>query len=161
MDTDAASVCALISVPAFTLVAPVTVKFLPLRLRTIWFAAFAPPRPPPPGPPPRGAPAPGAPGAPPGAAPRPPAGGPWATKLPPGAPPGGAPAPGAPPKAPGAPPGAPPRPPGAAPGPPRPPPAPPALIVTRPKSPLHTAAPQVGSILQSLSSAAAAIPVSR
>src|SRR5882724_5507812 len=114
MDTDAAWVSALISVPLRTLVAPVTVKFLPLRLRTIGLAA-PPPRAPPP---PLGAPAPGAaaaPGA--GAAPRPAAG--------------------------------------------APPPAPPAFIVTRPKSPLHTAAPQVGSILQSLSSDAAAIPVSR
>src|SRR5678815_325879 len=108
MFTDAASVCALISVPARTLVAPVGVKFLPLRLRTIGLAG-APPLPPaPPGPP---RPAPGAPG------------------------PAGAPGP---------------------PGPPRPP-APPAFIVRRPKSPLHTAAFQVGSILQSLSVDAAAI----
>src|SRR5882724_897413 len=102
MDTDAAWVSALISVPLRTLVAPVTVKFLPLRLRTIGLAAPPPLAPPPP----LGAPAPGpaaAPGA--GAAPRPARGGP-----------------------------------------------PPAFIVTRPKSPLHTAAPQVGSILQSLSS---------
>src|SRR6186713_3557099 len=72
MDTVGSSVCALISVPARTLVAPVTVKFLPLRLRTIGLAG-APPLPPPP---PLGAPAPGAaaaPGA--GAAPGPPR--PW------------------------------------------------------------------------------------
>src|SRR5882724_11464594 len=123
MDTDAAWVSALISVPLRTLVAPVTVKFLPLRLRTIGLAAPPPLAPPPP----LGAPAPGAaaaPGA--GAAPGPPR--PWPAA------PGPAAAPGA---------GAAPRPAAGAP--------PPAFIVTRPKSPLHTAAPQVGSILQSLS----------
>src|SRR5204863_4044170 len=60
MDTAGAWVSTLISVPACTLVAPVTVKLLPLRLRTIGLAG-APPRCPPP---PLGAPAPGAPAAP-------------------------------------------------------------------------------------------------
>src|SRR5262245_55450566 len=104
MDTDGASVSALISVPARTVVVS-TVTFLPLRLSVICGAAA--PLPPPP---PRGA---GAPGA--GAAP--------------GAPPLGAPAP-------------------------RAPAPPPALIPMRPKSPLHTAAFQVGSVLHALSSLA-------
>src|SRR5678815_805442 len=147
MDTAGAWVSTLISVPACTLVAPVTVKLLPLRLRTIGLAGAPPLAPPPP----LGAPAPGAPGAPAapgaGAAPGPPR--PWPA----------APGPAAAAGAGGAP--RPPAAPGPAGAPPRPPPAPGAFIVTRPKSPLHKAAPQVGSILQSLSSAAAAIPVSR
>src|SRR5580765_3089761 len=78
MDTDGASVSALISVPLRTVVSPLTVNFLPLRLRVICGAAAplppAPPRPAAaPGPPA----APGAGGAPgpprPAAAPGPPA----------------------------------------------------------------------------------------
>src|SRR5712671_7334190 len=104
MDTDAAWVSALISVPLRTLVAPVTVKLLPLRLRTIGLAAPPPLAPPPP----IGATAPGA-------APGPPR--PWPAAPGPAAAPGAGaraaprPAAGAPPPAPPGPAGAPPRPP--------------------------------------------------
>src|SRR5262245_43077056 len=124
MFTGDCSVSALISVPARTVVFPLTLNFLPLRLRTIGGAAA--PRPPAP-PRPACAPAPaGALGA------------------------AGAPGPPRPAAAPGA---------GAAPlGAPPPRAPPPALIPMRPKSPLHTAAFQVGSILHALSSSA--IPLS-
>src|SRR5438477_11249640 len=78
MDRDGASLSARISVPASTVVSPLTVNFLPLRMRTTGVAAPLPPAPPPrpaaaPGPPPAaGAPAaPGPAGAP--GPPRPPA----------------------------------------------------------------------------------------
>src|SRR6478609_8665284 len=78
---DGASLSARISVPASTVVSPLTVNFLPLRLRT---TGFAPPPPLPPAPP-RPPAAPGAAGAP--GAPRPPAApGPPATGGPPGPP---------------------------------------------------------------------------
>src|SRR5580704_2611350 len=66
MDRDGASLSARISVPASTVVSPLTVNFLPLRLRTTGVAA--PPLPPAPPRPPA---APGAAGAP--GPPRPPA----------------------------------------------------------------------------------------
>src|SRR5262245_65852396 len=128
MDRVGTSASALISVPARTVVSPLTLNVLPLRLRTICEAA---PRPPP-------------------AAPGPP--------LPAATAPGPAGAPGAP---------GPPRPSAAAAhgpaaphleAPPPRPPAPPAVIPMRPKSPLQTAAFQVGSNLQALTSFA--IPLS-
>src|SRR5262250_646190 len=111
-----ASLSARISVPASTVVSPLTVNVLPLRLRTIGGAAA--PLPPAP---PRPAAAPG------------PAAGPAAT-------PAAAPGPPRPAAAPGA--GAAPL--AAPPSPPRAPP--PAVIPMRPKSPLHTAAFQSGLI---------------
>src|SRR5438477_2578768 len=130
-DRDGLSVVTLISVPARTLVSPVTGKSLPLRLRTTGGCA--------------GAPAP--PARPPGA-PRPAAPGPGAPARAGAAP--GPPAPGPPPRAAG-PPG-PPAPAGAGPA-PRPPPKPPRPkpTVMRPTSPLHTAAFQVGLISQASS----------
>src|SRR5262249_50559275 len=125
------SVSALMSVPARTVVFPLTLTFRPLRLRTIGGA----PAPLPPAPPPLGAAAPG------------PAAAPGAGAAPLGA---AAPGPAAAPGAGTAPLGAPPPPP------PRPPT--PAVIPMRPKSPLQTATFQVGSILQALSSSA--IPLS-
>src|SRR6185436_8746493 len=126
-DRDGLSVVTLYSVPARTLVAPVTGKSLPLKLRTASGCAGSPMRPilaptPPPRPP-------AAAGAAPGAPPRPPAAG---APAPPG--PAGA-APRAPP-----------------PPPPRAPP-PPAPIFMRPTSPLHTAAFQVGFTSQPSTSA--------
>src|SRR5262245_13386000 len=112
MFTGDCSVTALISVPARTVVFPLTLSVLPLRLRVIGGAAA----PLPPAPPPLGAAATG------------PAAAPGAGAAPLGAPP-------PPPRAP-----------------------PPAVIPKRTKSPLHTAAFQVGSILQALSSSA--IPLS-
>src|SRR5262245_48701320 len=112
MFTGDCSVSALISVPARTVVFPLTLTVLPLRLRTIGGA----PAPLPPAPPPLGAAAAG------------PAAAPGAGAAPLGAPP-------PPPRAP-----------------------PPALIPMRPKSPLHTAAFQVGFSSQALSSFA--IPLS-
>src|SRR5690606_10517169 len=147
--SDSRSVVTLISVPARTLVPPVTVNSWPLRLSTIGGWAGAPPGPPargapmPGGPPaPRGAPAPGGPPAPRGApAPGPAPGPPNPAPGPGAAAPAAAPAAprGAPPGA--APPGAPPRGP---PKPPKPPPPPPKL--RRPMSPWQTAAFQSGLI---------------
>src|SRR5580704_18248518 len=70
MDRDGASLSARISVPASTVVSPLTVNFLPLRLRVIGGGAGPLPKPPLPPAPPRPPAAPGPPAAtgPPGAA---------------------------------------------------------------------------------------------
>src|SRR5688572_8181948 len=157
MFTDGLSVVTLYSVPARTLVSPLAVNSLPLRLRTTGGpeGAGVPLIRPPPGaiakttgtaaapgappPAPLGAPAPGPP-------PRPPA-------TAPGPAPAAAPGPGAPARA-GPAPGPPPR--GAPPPPPNPTAPPPPPTFMRPISPLHTTAFQVGLTSQASS---ASIPV--